>query len=145
LRLEAPSEEPTPPACALATDPLPAGDGTLERRSYSPEEALRLLIEIRSIRFRQFGTASSANPGWDMLLDLMSARLSGRQVPVSSAGVAARVPATTALRMVNGLVESGFVRRRPDPSDGRRVLVDLTEDGRRRMDVFLRAVARLIG
>ena len=147
-RLKALSEEAAHLASTLATDPTDAavdGDGAPQRSSNSPEEVLKLLIEMRRVRFRHFDTALSANPGWDMLLDLMSARLVGRKVPVSSACVAAGVPATTALRLVNGLVEAGFVRRRPDPSDGRRVLVELTENGRRRMDVFLRAIGRLIG
>lgn len=148
MRLEALSEEAAHLASARAKDRSGAGgagDGAGERPSYSPEEVLKLLIEMRRIRFRQFDTALSANPGWDMLLDLMSARLAGRQVPVSGACVAAGIPATTALRLVNGLVKAGFVRRRPDPKDGRRVLVDLTEEGRRRIEGFLRAVARLIG
>jgi len=148
LRLKALSEEAAHLAAALTTDPqakAAAGPGRRKSRSNSPEEVLRLLIEMRRIRFSQFDNGLSANPGWGLLLDLMSAGLAGRQVPVSSACLAAGVPATTALRLVNGLVEAGFVRRRPDPSDGRRVLVDLTEDGRRRMDLFLRSVGRLIG
>lgn len=148
LRLKAMSEEAAHLASALASHPSNrtgdaggAGDG----RSKSPEEVLRLLIEMRRMRFRQFDSGLSSNPGWDMLLDLMSARLAGRQVPISSACVAAGIPATTALRLVNGLIEAGYVRRMPDPTDGRRVLVDLTEGGRRHMEVFLRTIGRLIG
>jgi DNA-binding MarR family transcriptional regulator len=80
-----------------------------------------------------------------MLLDLMAARLASRQVPISSVCVAAGVPATTALRWVNGLIEAGLIRRLPDPDDRRRVLVELTEDGQRRMDVFLRTIGRMVG
>ena len=148
LRLKAESGEAAHPASAFATDPpaaAAAGPGRRKGRAISPEQVLKLLIEIRRVRFRQFDNALSANPGWDLLLDLMSALLAGREVWVSSACAAAGVPATTALRMINGLVEAGFVSRRPDPRDGRRVLVDLTEEGRRRMEVFLRAVGRLIG
>jgi predicted transcriptional regulator len=139
------SEEAAHLASTLASQPSD-GNGTRsgEGRSRSPEEVLKLLIDVRRARFRQFETALSANPGWDMLLDLMSAHVAGRQVPVSSACVAAGVPTTTALRMVNSLVEAGLIERLPDPKDGRRVLVDLTEDGRRRMEAFLRAVGRLL-
>jgi hypothetical protein len=144
LRLEALSEEAAHLASAPATDPLAAGDGRRKGRGASPEQALKLMIDVRRMRFLQFESGLSANPGWGLLLDLMSAQLAGREVPVKSACVATGVPATTALRLVNGLVEAGFIRRRPDPNDGRRVLVDLTEDGRRRMDAFLRAVAQLI-
>jgi predicted transcriptional regulator len=146
LRLKALSEEAAHLASALTTEPPAAagGQGRRRARAHSPEEVLKLLIEIRRVRFRQFDNGLSANPGWDMLLDLMSALVAGRDVPVSSACVAAGVPATTALRMVNALVDAGFIKRRPDPRDGRRVLVDLTEDGRRRMEIFLKAVGRLI-
>jgi DNA-binding MarR family transcriptional regulator len=138
------SEEAAYLASTLALHPG-VEDGHLGRSPKTPEEILKLLIEIRRARFRQFETAVFANPGWDILLDLMSARAAGRQVPVSSACIAAGIPATTALRQVNGLVEAGLIRRLPDPADKRRVLVDLTEDGRRRMELFLRAIGRLIG
>ena len=148
VRLKAMSEEAAHLASALASQPPDgkgAGAGARDRRSKSPEEVLKLLIEMRRIRFRHFETALFTNPGWDMLLDIMALRLAGRQVPVSSACVAAGVPATTALRLISALVEAGLVSRRADPADGRRVLVDLTEDGRCRMEVFLRAIGRLIG
>jgi predicted transcriptional regulator len=148
LRLKAMSEEAAYLASALATPPLDSGSADDElrvKRSKSPEEVLKLLIEMRRVRFRQFDPDLAADPGWDMMLDLMSARMAGREVPISNACVAAGVPATTALRLVNGLVAAGLVRRIPDPKDGRRVLVDLTEEGRVRMDVFLRSVGRVLG
>jgi DNA-binding MarR family transcriptional regulator len=148
LRLKAMSEEAAHLASTLALR-RPAGNGGAngrgERGIKSPEDALKLLIEIRRMRLRQFETPLFADPAWDMLLELVSARAAGRPVPVSSACVAAGVPATTALRLVNGLVEAGFVRRFPDPADRRRVLVDLTDDGIHRMTQFLRAVGRRIG
>lgn len=147
LRLKAMSEEAAHLASALADHRLngKAVVGAADAaRSKSPEEVLKLLIAIRRARFRQFETDLFANPGWDMLLDLMSARLAGRPVPVSSACVAAGVPATTALRLVSSLVQAGLVSRRPDPTDGRRVLVDLTDVGQQHMDLFLRSVGRLV-
>lgn len=147
VRLKALSEEAAHIAGMLALRP-PGGDGDGESpprgHSKSPQEVLALLIEMRRIRFRHFATSSFTDPGWDMLLDLMSARLAKRPVPVSSACVAAGVPATTALRWVDQLAKTGFVQRRPDPTDRRRVLLELTEDGCRRMEVYLRAVGRLL-
>ena len=148
LRLKAMSEEAAYLASALATHPLEAGSGDEELRARQPkssEEVLKLLIEMRRVRFRQFDADLAADPGWDMMLDLMSACLTGREVPISNACVAAGVPATTALRLINGLVAAGLVRRLPDPKDGRRVLVELTEEGRIRMDVFLRSIGRVLG
>jgi DNA-binding MarR family transcriptional regulator len=147
VRLKALSDEAAHLASALASRP-PDGDGSAAaphpRHSRSPEEVLKLLIEIRRIRFRHFAASAFTDPGWDILLDLMSARLAKRPVPVSSACAAAGVPATTALRWVDQLASAGLVRRLPDPSDRRRVLLELTEDGCRRMEVYLRAVGRLL-
>jgi DNA-binding MarR family transcriptional regulator len=146
VRLKALSDEAAHLASALASRP-PEGkaEGAPRRSGHpSPEEVLKLLIDVRRIRFRHFAESSFADPGWDILLDLMSARLSKRPVPVSSACVAAGVPATSALRWVDQLAKSGLVQRLPDPSDRRRVLLELTEEGCRRMEVYLRAVGRLL-
>ncbi len=152
LRLRAMSEEAAHLASALSavamSAPPPDEDGEAPApragRARSPEQVLKLLIEIRRIRFRHFSGSSFTDPGWDMLLDLSLADLEGRPVPVSSACVAAGVPATTALRWVNVLEEAGLVRRVADATDRRRVLLEMTEDGRRRMTVYLRSIARLL-
>lgn len=147
LRLRALSDEAAHLASALASRPGD-GDGNAAPpdpgRARSPEEVLKLLIEIRRTRFRHFAGAAFTDPGWDMLLDLMSAHLAKRPVPVSSACASAGVPATTALRWIDQLARSGFVRRLPDPNDRRRVLIELTDEGCRRMEVFLLAVGRLL-
>lgn len=147
VRLKALSDEAAHLASALESRPAD-GEGNAASphpgHSRSPEEVLKLLIEIRRIRFRHFAASAFTDPGWDMLLDLMSARLAKRPVPVTSACASAGVPATTALRWVDQLTLSGFVRRLPDPTDRRRVLLELTDDGCRRMEVYLRAVGRLL-
>jgi DNA-binding MarR family transcriptional regulator len=147
VRLKALSDEAAHLASALASRPPDTGGtaaSTNGANSRSPEEVLKLLIEIRRIRFRHFAASAFTDPGWDLLLDLMSARLSERAVPVSSACAAAGVPATSALRWIDQLAKTGFVRRLPDPADRRRVLLELTEEGFRRMEVYLRAVGRLL-
>lgn len=65
-------------------------------------------------------------PAWDVLLDLYLAHLDQRTVSVSSACIAACVPPTTALRYLTRLERSGLLKRKPDPTDNRRVLVSLT-------------------
>jgi DNA-binding MarR family transcriptional regulator len=147
VRLKALSEEAAHLASALAARPPEGKGGSPPPRaghSKSPEEVLNLLIEARRIRFRHFAASSFTDPGWDMLLDLMLARLANRSMPVSSACVAAGVPATTALRWVDQLAQEGLIQRLPDPTDRRRVLLELTEEGCRRMEVYLRAVGRLL-
>jgi DNA-binding MarR family transcriptional regulator len=49
-------------------------------------------------------------------------------VPVSSLCIAAAVPATTALRWVKNMTDTGLFVRRADPHDGRRVFVELSRE-----------------
>lgn len=69
-----------------------------------------------------------ADPAWDMLLDLLAARLEQERVSVSSLCIAAAVPPTTALRWIRTLTDQGLVKRQADPHDGRRVFITLAQD-----------------
>ncbi len=105
--------------------------------------AIRAVIRARRLRDHYFQSALFADPAWDMLLDLMAARLEGTQVAVSSLCIAAAVPATTALRWVKLLTERGLFLRVADPDDGRRVFITLSEDTARALAAYLRAVQRI--
>jgi hypothetical protein len=88
---------------------------------------IRNLIQKRRIRDQFFANGLFADPAWDILLDLMAARLEGKHVSVSSLCIAAAVPATTALRWITGMTESGLLERRMDPDDARRVFIELSQ------------------
>ncbi|MBU3991175.1 MAG: winged helix DNA-binding protein [Alphaproteobacteria bacterium] len=60
------------------------------------------------------------------MLDLFSSHLRGKNVSVTSACLAANVPASTALRWMNVLEEAELIERVNDPSDGRRTFVQVT-------------------
>lgn len=98
---------------------------------------VRRMIKLRRDRDRHFPAEIFADPVWDMLLDLMAARLEGKRVPVSSLCIAAAVP-TTALRWVRSLTEAGLLDRRTDPSDARRSYVGLAEPAVAAMLSYLR-------
>lgn len=66
-------------------------------------------------------------PAWDMLLDLYIAKHTGKRISVSSLCAAASVPATTAIRWINIMVDKGLVSRDDDRTDGRRVFIELTD------------------
>ncbi len=100
----------------------------------------KLLLDTYCARTSFFPGGLFADPAWDMLLDLMHARLNGKRISVSSLCIAARVPATTALRRIGDLVSAGLATRVRDESDGRRVFIELTEDGFARMDRYLEQV-----
>ncbi len=100
-------------------------------------ERIRRFMAFERERADAFGRDLVAAPVWDMLLELLDARLRGQGVSVSSLCIAANAPATTALRRIDDLVAAGLVRRRPDPTDRRRVFVELTDDAVHRLDRFL--------
>ncbi len=104
---------------------------------------VRAMIRARRLRDRFFGSELFADPAWDMLLDLMAARLDGQRVAVSSLCIAAAVPATTALRWIKTLTEHGLFVRVADPQDGRRVYIELSDQAAAALENYLRAVQRL--
>lgn len=98
------------------------------RESRIDGEMVRSLIRIRRLREQFFPRDLFADPAWDMLLDLLAARLEQSRVAVSSLCIAAAVPPTTALRWIRTLAEHGLFVRRQDPEDGRRVFIELSDN-----------------
>ena len=88
---------------------------------------VRAHIRNRRARASYFPHSLFADPAWDMLLDLMAARLEDRMVSVSSLCIASAVPPTTALRWIKTLTDEKFLERSADPADGRRIFVHLTD------------------
>jgi hypothetical protein len=103
---------------------------------------VRSIIRVRRMRDQYFRGGIFADPAFDMLLDLMAARLEGNRVAVSSLCIAAAVPATTALRWIKALSERGLFVRSADPQDGRRVYIELSDEAARAMGSYLAAVQR---
>jgi CheY-like chemotaxis protein len=104
---------------------------------------VRSMIRARRLRELYFAGDLFADPAWDMLLDLMAARLERRQVAVSSLCIAAAVPPTTALRWIKLLTDQGLLVRIADPSDGRRVFIELADQAADGMMNYLAAAHRL--
>lgn len=71
----------------------------------------------------------SRSPAWDIMLDLFDARCSNKNISVSSAGIGASCPGTTALRWLQALEQQGLIARTSDPTDKRRTMISLTVDG----------------
>ncbi|HEX8063930.1 MAG TPA: MarR family winged helix-turn-helix transcriptional regulator [Allosphingosinicella sp.] len=104
---------------------------------------IRSIIRLRRMRDHFFKSDLFADPAWDMLLDLMAARVDRQQVAVSSLCIAAAVPPTTALRWIKGLCDQGLFVRVADPEDGRRVFIELSSDTAARMEAYLRSAQRV--
>lgn len=88
---------------------------------------VRQMIANRQARSRFFDAELFADPAWDMLLDLTAAHAEHSRVSVTSLCIAAGVPATTALRWVKQMVESGIFERIADSSDKRRAFIALSD------------------
>ena len=103
---------------------------------------IRGIIRARRLRNEFFGGGLFADPAWDILLDLMVAKVEQRSVAVSSLCIAAAVPATTALRWIKQLTDMGLLRRVADPQDGRRVFIELSDAASERLMAYFNALIR---
>jgi DNA-binding MarR family transcriptional regulator len=106
---------------------------------------VRNVLRLRRLRDRFFDSELFADPAWDILLDLLAARIEGDQVAVSSLCIAAAVPPTTALRWIKTMTDTGLLERHADPMDGRRIFIRLTEKAAEAMSRYFTAARRMSG
>lgn len=107
------------------------------------EELFRLAQKIsatREVRGRTFSATIFGEPGWDMLLALYRAAGTGHRMTVTHMCDASEVPATTALRWIENLVQLGMVYRRDNPLDARVVFIEMTPDTYRTIEGYLMEV-----
>jgi hypothetical protein len=104
---------------------------------------VRSIIRARRLRDQFFRSELFADPAWDMLLDLMAARVEKQRVAVSSLCIAAAVPPTTALRWIKMLCDQGLFVRVADKEDGRRVFIELSDDTAKALEAYLFAAQRI--
>ena len=100
-------------------------------------EDVRAIIRLRRQRDALFPVDLFADPAWDIMLDLMAARIERLKVAVSSLCIAAAVPPTTALRWIRTMTDLGILRRVADPTDGRRVFIELSDSAAKGVLTFL--------
>jgi DNA-binding transcriptional ArsR family regulator len=104
---------------------------------------VRSMIRARRLRDSYFKGDLFADPAWDILLDLMAARLEKHRVAVSSLCIAAAVPPTTALRWIKTLTDKGVLIRVADPADGRRVYIELSDEAAKALAGYIQAAQRI--
>lgn len=94
----------------------------------SPLQRAKEYYRKRRLREQMFENPDLfADPAWDILIDLFIASEEGHQISVSSACIASGVPASTALRWIKILEDTGHIARHQDPSDARRIFISLSE------------------
>ncbi|KPF88840.1 response regulator [Novosphingobium sp. AAP93] len=126
--------QPAPPSTPLA----PIDDAELLKIT-------RKLVRMREQRGQFLNPALFSDPMWDILLDLTSARLEQKTVPVSSVCQAAGVPMSTALRQIRSLVDMGLIRRWSDPLDRRRDLLAINDEAMDAMRQYLTYLRDRVG
>jgi len=104
------------------------------------EAEVRAVLAARRAREKLIGRELFADPAWDILLYLYAASLAQHRVTVSEVTSASAVPATTALRWIAKLDSVGLLVRSDDPLDGRRVWVEISEEGERKMRSLFDAI-----
>ena len=130
-------------------EPLQAQTGAEPERPASDAQpsdiaVVRAILRLRRLRDQFLEPALFADPAWDMLLDLMAAQLERRRVAVSSLCIAAAVPPTTALRWIATMTDQGLFARRPDPDDGRRIFIALSDAAAAAMRNYIQAARRML-
>jgi CheY-like chemotaxis protein/DNA-binding MarR family transcriptional regulator len=118
------------------------GQGGPARPEDTSLRTLKLLQKLQEARSSIFGEAVMPEPAWEMLAELMRARLAGQHLSVTSLALSSKSPMTTALRRIEDLIQGGLAARMPDPADRRRTYVELTAEGMARMQLFLEGFAR---
>jgi hypothetical protein len=125
---------------------ITAHEQTIEsERQTNLTATIDAIIAARNRRRTLFPELEFGEPMWDMLLDLALAALRGKRISVSSLCIAAGVPATTALRRIEYLAKGGLIYRSRDDTDGRRVLVSLSDEALRRIVDYAIACGRTFG
>jgi len=92
----------------------------------------------RERRKKYFYSELFGEPAWDMLLELFVAKADGIRVSATSICIASQAPMTTALRWLEILGSRGLIVKQADMLDGRRTLIELSDDGFRIMQSHLR-------
>jgi DNA-binding response OmpR family regulator len=123
--------------------------GLLSRRLASPRrelpadlQVLQWLRDIDEQRMKALDGVAEPDATWNMLAELLRARITRRRISVTSLCLASRGPVTSALRRIERLLRDGLITYTLDPKDRRRKYVELTTDGANRMQSAVRGVAQ---
>lgn len=103
----------------------------------------QIVLNSRQLRREHFHPGIFGEPGWDILLGLYITDMSGDRQTIGKLAEWLTAPPTTVMRWVAVLEREQLVGRRPHPTDRRIMFIELTEKGRRSLDVYLERVAKL--
>ena len=130
-----PDEAPPPAESAAAVILVP------EAGSPSGGDAIHVAKRAqrrRELRLRRFDAELGQDATWNMLLELLVARLEGRRVAVKCLWLASGAAESSAFRWIGRLEQLGHLTRLTDPKDGRRQFIEMSDELARRLLLFLR-------
>ncbi|QCB37291.1 MarR family transcriptional regulator [Sphingobium sp. PAMC28499] len=87
---------------------------------------IRSIGEMRRRRADHAALVQSAEPAWDIMLDIYACALERIDLSVTAVGIAAGIAPATAQRWIKKLAALGVIERLADPRDRRRKLVRLS-------------------
>lgn len=119
----------------------PASEAQREQYKRSLHERARQVLTLRKLRGKYFSPVLFREPAWDILLELYVALPERSSLCISDLSTEIRVPMTTALRWLDYLEGSKLVSRQHSPTDKRKSMIALTEEGRARLDQYFEQVA----
>jgi DNA-binding MarR family transcriptional regulator len=105
--------------------------------------SVRSLIKAQSLRSNYISDVPLGDPAWEILLDLLAARLESKQVAASSLCIAAGIPSSSAMRLIDTLTSRGVIVRTRDPRDARRSFVELSGTAEQQLRRYLLAAHSL--
>lgn len=103
--------------------------GRIERQALNLAQVATRMRALARRRCRHLSGEWFGEPAWEMLLELFIQFAGGARVSTKCLVIASGAPDTTALRVIDRLVESGLVERAPSPTDKRVTLINLTRQG----------------
>jgi DNA-binding response OmpR family regulator len=118
---------------------------TTKRELPADLQVLQWLRDLDEQRSKALDGIVKTDATWNMLAELLRARITKRRISVTSLCLASRGPVTSALRRVEQLLQDGLITYALDPKDRRRKYVELTGEGASRMQSAVRGVAQRWG
>ncbi|AQR72874.1 MarR family transcriptional regulator [Sphingomonas sp. LM7] len=118
-------------------DPI-AAPGSIEELMCARAEAdhrasVESIIRVREARGKFMPENWFSDPAWDILLRLYQAYLDGLERTVGDLGSFASTSPATTIRWLDVLTARGWIHRRRDERDQRRVFITLSEEGAEQM------------
>jgi len=108
----------------------------------SPRDYFEALLRQRRARDRYFGSTMFGEPAWDIMLELMIARIDEREMKISELGAASYAPAIATRQYVDALADAKLVECFQDADAEGDCFLALSSEAARRMAELYRARSR---